>query len=233
MITADTITCRIPSETAIKLKELSCSVANPVSSADSQTWATWISAVATVVLAVFAIAAWRSSQAQIKHMKDESVKATERNHDQILASANLEHQRNLEESLFDYLGAHADIFAAGSGDQEALRLASVQLRKKSLRFIILRSLPGRSGEMTNLDDLAMMMAEAGTHTPHDGDLRYGRNELFNGVHNILRDFHEEKLPPEKLREEFRELFVRIMNGYDEYLDPEYVKLAENRGWLNE
>lgn len=166
-------------------------------------------------------------------MKDESTTATKRSEDAILANENLAHRRNLEESLFDYLGAHADIFAAGSGDQEALRLASVQLRKTGLRFIILHSFPGRSGEITNLDDLAMKMAEAGTFTPNDDILVRGRNELFNGVHNILRDFHEGKLLAERIRDAFHELFIRIMRDYDDYLDPEYVKLAENRGWLKE
>lgn len=77
MITADTITCRIPSETAIKLNELSCSVANPVGSADSQTWATWLSAIATLGLAVFAVLAWTNSRETLRHMRKE-LRDTER-----------------------------------------------------------------------------------------------------------------------------------------------------------
>lgn len=78
MITADSITCRIPSEAAIKLQELSCNVANPVASADSQTWATWISSVATVGLAVFAVLAWLNSRQTLGHMRKELREAERR-----------------------------------------------------------------------------------------------------------------------------------------------------------
>ena len=58
MISVDEITCRIPTEAAIKVQELSCSVAEPVASADSQTWATWVGAIATVFAVVAAGLAW-------------------------------------------------------------------------------------------------------------------------------------------------------------------------------
>lgn len=249
MFKTDAIVCRIPTEAAIKVDKLFCDVAYPVNSADSQTWATWASAIFTLGLLVFAVAAWKSSQAQIRHMKNESAlaakwnqeqmrhmkeesdKATERNQDQIIASENLEDRRNRETALFEYLGAHAEIFTAGSGNQEALRAAGAKLRKASLRFIILNAFPGRSGEITNLDDLSMKMAEAGTHTPNDGDLLYGRNSIFNGVHSILRDYHDGRLEGDQIRHEFHDLFVRTMKTYSEYLDPHYVELAERRGWL--
>lgn len=77
MIIADTITCRLPSDTSLKLNELYCTVANPVDSASSQTWATWLSAIATVGLLIFAIAAWRNSRQTLDHMR-EQMEATER-----------------------------------------------------------------------------------------------------------------------------------------------------------
>lgn len=69
MITADEIVCRIPTEYAIKLEEFYCSVAYPVSSADSQTWAAWVTAIATVGLAVLALAAWSVAKKSLNKMQ--------------------------------------------------------------------------------------------------------------------------------------------------------------------
>lgn len=71
MILADTIKCTIPSDNAVKLKELYCNVAYPVASADSQTWATWATAVFTLLLAVFAFIAWRTSRKTLAKMEDQ------------------------------------------------------------------------------------------------------------------------------------------------------------------
>ncbi|MHA7227857.1 hypothetical protein [Glutamicibacter soli] len=57
MIVADTITCRVPSETALKINELYCAVANPVASADSQTWASWAGVVVSLIAAGVTLAA--------------------------------------------------------------------------------------------------------------------------------------------------------------------------------
>lgn len=77
MITADAITCRVPSETAVKLHELYCTVANPVASADSQTWAAWAGVLVALFAVVFAWNAWNTSrrantiaEENLKHAKE-------------------------------------------------------------------------------------------------------------------------------------------------------------------
>lgn len=62
MITADIIKCFIPSENALKVSELFCDVAYPVSSANSQTWATWAGVVVTAIALLFAGSAWREAR---------------------------------------------------------------------------------------------------------------------------------------------------------------------------
>lgn len=62
MIIADGIVCRIPTEYAVKLEKLYCSVAYPVSSADSQTWAAWANALVTAIAVIVAAFAWNESK---------------------------------------------------------------------------------------------------------------------------------------------------------------------------
>ncbi|MHA7227858.1 hypothetical protein [Glutamicibacter soli] len=62
MIIADGIRCRIPSEYAVKISELFCTVAHPVDSANSQTWATWLGAIGTFFAVFVASRAWKTAR---------------------------------------------------------------------------------------------------------------------------------------------------------------------------
>lgn len=57
MITADTMVCRVPTEYAVKIEKFYCTVAHPVDSADSQTWATWAGVVVSLIAAVVTLIA--------------------------------------------------------------------------------------------------------------------------------------------------------------------------------
>ncbi|WP_146008914.1 hypothetical protein [Zhihengliuella halotolerans] len=233
MIRAAEIVCRVASESAVKGSELYCSTVNPVNSADSQTWATWASAFATFGLLVLAVFAWRSSRSQIRLMRDESKEATRRNQELIQANQNLEDRRNMQESIFDYLGAHADMFAAGSRSMEEVNLASVQLRKSSLRFIMLHEFPGRSGEIANFDDVAIMLTKSAVRNPRDRDLSRGRNMVFNQVNGILRDLNDGRLDGGDVHGEFQKSFSELVKEYDIYLPASLVNLARRRGLLDD
>lgn len=72
MITSDAIRCLIPSDSAIKGAELFCSASNPVSSADSQTWAAWGSVLANFGLLAVAVIAGILAFKQLRQMKNDS-----------------------------------------------------------------------------------------------------------------------------------------------------------------
>lgn len=116
MISADTIVCRIPSENALKLDRFFCTVANPVDSADSQTWATWAGVVVTALAVLFAIKAWNTAQeanviaernlAQAKTALNEQLAETRKGIDQQITSAlQLSNQEQERERMLTYLEA--------------------------------------------------------------------------------------------------------------------------------
>lgn len=82
MITSDAIRCLIPSDAAIKGAELFCSTSNPVSSADSQTWASWIgvgvSALAAAVTFIAVLVAIRQAGDAKRIARDSNVQAIKR-----------------------------------------------------------------------------------------------------------------------------------------------------------
>lgn len=139
MILAGTIKCTIPSDNAIKLRELYCTVAYPVSSADSQTWATWASAVAawagialTIALAYFAWRAWKESQSAnelIKKQLSQSEQALEKE----LAQSKSSLQAQLESSES---GLQTQIDSALSLSMRERELEQLQAYSESLLSFI-------------------------------------------------------------------------------------------------
>lgn len=116
MITADTITCRIPTEYAVKIEKLFCAVANPVDSANSQTWAAWASVVVTAFAVFFAIKAWNTARqanaiaeknlTQAERALNKQLAETRRGIDQQITSAlQLSNQEQERERMLTYLEA--------------------------------------------------------------------------------------------------------------------------------
>lgn len=228
---------------------------------DSAALAPWVSAVATIVLAIFAIAAWRSSRKQLTHMKADSLAAEVRSRreleaaearatDTILASSNLESRREMDSAQFSYLSAHADLFAASAGNLEALQRAQVNLRKASIRFIMVYEFPGLTGEITNFDELMMFLAEArarqndwrlstkfriepdGERHQVISELAIGMQYGFTVVSNGLRDLYQERVDPLEFCARLPEAFIYLANKYEDHLPESYVKTARERGWMD-
>lgn len=250
MILAETLKCTVPSANAVKDAVIYC-VSNPTNATDiSTSVATWATAAFTFLLAVLAYYAWVSSKKQLKHMKNDSEAAAdraqrdldaaeERARDAILAAANIESRKEVDSSLFGYLSAHIDLFAASADSLKSLPEAQANLRKANLRFIMVYAFPGRSGEILNFDDLMMMLAEARREwlsTNPGGiearELSFALEYGFNVVNNGLRDLYQGKLEALEFRASLPNTFSFLANQYGEYLPVAYIKKATERGWLD-
>lgn len=65
MILAETLMCRVPSENAVKLEKLYCTITPPSYPAGLGDVATWVGVLLTATMAYFAYRAWKTSRAQL------------------------------------------------------------------------------------------------------------------------------------------------------------------------
>ncbi|MGL3805861.1 hypothetical protein ACSYDW_07150 [Paeniglutamicibacter sp. R2-26] len=256
MILTETLECTVPSPNAVKDAVIYC-VTNPTNGPDiSGSVADWAMVLITILLAALATLAWHEAkksadamEKQLHQMKTDSeavaeraqqdfVAAEERSNDAIAAAAELESQREVDSSLFGYLSAHIDLFAASADPLKSLPEAQANLRKANLRFIMVYAFPGRSGEIINFDDLMMLLAEARREQLRiypDGyearELSFALDHGFNVVNNGLRDLYQGKLGALEFRERLPDTFAYLANQYGEHLPEAYMKKAKERGWL--
>lgn len=134
MINADQITCRIPSENAIKKEVIHCSSDLISTTSDlANLWA-GVTAVGTIVLAIFAIAAWNAAKNQIRIMEGELTQAEERFKTQLQNENKTRRKDELREATANFMRAIHDLSRAAVNPEHNFVDARTLVFQESMIF---------------------------------------------------------------------------------------------------
>jgi len=200
---------------------------------------TMVTAIATCALALFAVLAWKSAQKQVRQMEEDSAAAEKRFAKQLSADRNNELRNKMEESLFGYLSAHADVIAASTGTGMPIGLAQTQVKKANIRFRMVWALPGLGGELTNFDTIMTMLATTrldedgpGSRRPFGNRGVQAETALLHGFQNLsvhVSDLYQKRIDPLGFRKALADDFREILRTNEHLLVAEYVQHMRKRG----